>query len=149
MYKTVLVPLDGSKRAEAILSHVEELAQRYQARVILLQVVEPMPRSVVGLDGTYMMLRDEFEQRIVKATAYLGGLCKGFREKGIDTQTRVEHGPVVQAIIRAAERDSADLIAMASHGRTGLSQVFYGSVAAGVLHRIDRPLLLIRSQDDN
>ena len=41
MYKTILVPLDGSKRAEAILGHVEELAQRYAARVIFLQVVEP------------------------------------------------------------------------------------------------------------
>jgi nucleotide-binding universal stress UspA family protein len=146
MYKTVLVPLDGSNRAEAILSHVEELAQRYQARVILLQVVEPMPRSVVGLDGTYMMLRDEFEQRTAKAAAYLDSVRGGFREKGIETRTRVVSGPVVDAIIRAAEREGADLIAMASHGRSGLSQVFYGSVAAGVLHRIDRPLLLIRSR---
>ena len=40
----------------------------------------------------------------------------------------------------------ADLIAMASHGRTGMSQVFYGSVAAGVLHRVDRPLLLVRAR---
>jgi nucleotide-binding universal stress UspA family protein len=51
----------------------------------------------------------------------------------------------VQEIISAAERNDADLIALASHGRTGLAQVFYGSVAAGVLHRIDRPLLLIRA----
>ncbi len=45
------------------------------------------------------------------------------------------------------EQEDADLIAIASHGRTGLAQVFYGSVAAGVLQRIDRPLLLIRAQD--
>jgi nucleotide-binding universal stress UspA family protein len=44
-------------------------------------------------------------------------------------------------------QEEADLIAMASHGRSGLSRVFYGSVAAGVLHRVDRPLLLIRSMD--
>ena len=53
--------------------------------------------------------------------------------------------PFVEAIIKTAEREKADLIALTSHGRTGLSRVFYGSVAAGVLHRIDRPLLLIRS----
>ena len=47
-----------------------------------------------------------------------------------------------------AARENADLIAMASHGRTGLGRVFYGSVAAGVLHRADRPLLLIRAQDE-
>jgi nucleotide-binding universal stress UspA family protein len=54
----------------------------------------------------------------------------------------------VEAIINAAEREDADLIAIASHGRSGLSGVFYGSVAAGVLHRVDRPLLLIRSRGD-
>ena len=54
----------------------------------------------------------------------------------------------MQAITKIAEREGVDLIAMASHGWTGLSQVFYGSVTAGVLHRIDRPLLLIRSRDN-
>ncbi|MCB0137738.1 MAG: universal stress protein, partial [Caldilineaceae bacterium] len=56
-------------------------------------------------------------------------------------------GPVVTAILDVAEREKADLIAMASHGRTGLSRVFYGSVAAGILHKADRPLLLIRASD--
>jgi len=46
------------------------------------------------------------------------------------------------------EREGADLIAMASHGRTGLARVFYGSVAAGILHKVDRPLLLIRSEGE-
>jgi nucleotide-binding universal stress UspA family protein len=55
----------------------------------------------------------------------------------------------VEAIIDAAEREGADLIALASHGRTGLANVFYGSVAAGVLHRIDRPLLLVRSRGND
>jgi len=56
---------------------------------------------------------------------------------------RVVQGPVAEAIINAAESEGVDLIALASHGRSGLSRVFYGSVAAGVLHRIDQPLLLI------
>ena len=45
-------------------------------------------------------------------------------------------------------QEDADLIAMASHGRTGLARVFYGSVATGVLHKVDRPLLLIRAEDE-
>jgi hypothetical protein len=53
---------------------------------------------------------------------------------------------LAEAILDTADREGADLIALASHGRTGLSRVLYGSVAAGVLHRADRPLLLIRSQ---
>ena len=145
MYNAILVPLDGSNRAEAILSHVEDLAQRYGATVIFVEVVEPVPYSV-GLDQDYLVLREEFERRVQRAESYLAALQSEFRKKGIEARTCVTSGPVVDAIIKTAEREGADLIAMASHGRTGLSQVFYGSVAAGVLHRIDRPLLLIRSR---
>ena len=148
MYNTILVPLDGSKRAEAILPHVEELAQRYDARVIFLQVVEPIP-IIVGPEGALVALRqEELERRTKQAESYLAALQGEFRKKGIEARTRVAYGPVVEAIINAAEREGADLIAIASHGRSGLSQVFYGSVAAGVLHRVDRPLLLVRSQSD-
>ena len=148
MYNTILVPLDGSKRAEAILPHVEELAQRYDARVIFLQVVESIP-IIVGPEGALVALRqEELERRTKQAGSYLAALQGEFRKKGIEARTRVAYGPVVEAIINAAEREGADLIAIASHGRSGLSQVFYGSVAAGVLHRVDRPLLLVRSQSD-
>ena len=148
MYSTILVPLDGSKRAEVILRHVEELAQRYDAKVIFLQVVEPFP-LLVGLRGAEVALEQlEMGRRTKEAESYLAGLQGEFREKGIEARARVVHGPVVEAIINAAEREGADLIAIASHGRSGLSRVFYGSVAAGVLHRVDRPLLLIRSRGD-
>jgi len=154
MYNTILVPLDGSKRAEAILPHVEELAQRYDARVIFLQVVEPIPvivgpEGIMGLEGAHVTsYEEESERRTKRAESYLAALQGQFREKGIEARTLVANGPVVEEITSAAERGSADLIAMASHGRSGLSRVFYGSVAAGVLHRVDRPLLLIRSQSD-
>ena len=148
MYKTILVPLDGSKRAEAILPHVEELAQRYDARVIFLQVVEPIS-FVEGPGGAHMALhQQELERRTREAETYLAGLQGEFREKGIRAQACTVYGPVVEAILRTAEREGAHLIAMASHGRSGLSQVFYGSVAAGVVHRVDRPLLLIRSRNE-
>jgi nucleotide-binding universal stress UspA family protein len=145
MYKSILVPLDGSKRAEAILPHVENLAQRYKAQVIFLQVVEPAP-VVVMPEMAYMALQQQgLAERTKQAESYLATHQGEFRKKGIETRTRVVYGPVVEAIINAAESDGADIIAIASHGRSGLSRVFYGSVAAGVLHRIDRPLLLIRS----
>ncbi len=148
MYKTILVPLDGSKRAEAILPHVEQLVRRYEAQVVFIRVIEPVT-AVLGLEGTpYMLYQQEFEQRIEQAESYLKALQGEFREKGIEARMHVVHGPVVEAIIDTAQRENADLIAIASHGRSGLSQVFYGSVAAGVLHRADRPLLLIRSQND-
>ncbi|MBN1931752.1 MAG: universal stress protein [Desulfobacterales bacterium] len=145
MYKTILVPLDGSKRAEAILPHVEEVAHRYKAKVIFLHVMEPS--FIMGTEGAQMALfQQELKDREKQIESYLQALKGEFREKGIETRTQIVYGPPVEAIISAADRENVDLIAIASHGRGGLSQVFYGSVAAGVLHRIDRPLLLIRSK---
>jgi nucleotide-binding universal stress UspA family protein len=148
MYKTILVPLDGSKRAEAILSHVEELAPLYDAKVVLVRVIEPIP-YVMGPEGTPVVLHEqELKQRRRDAEAYLAAREGALREKGIEAKSSILQGPVVAAIIEAAEREDADLIAMASHGRSGLSQCFYGSVAAGVLNRVDRPLLVVRSLND-
>lgn len=146
MYKTILVPLDGSKRAEKILPHAENLARRYDAAVVFLQVMGPVPLTM-RVEPSYDILQEDLEQRIKQAKSYLAALQRDFHEKGIEARTCVDEGPVVDAIIQTAEREGADIIAIASHGRSGLSQVFYGSVAAGVLHRADRPLLLIRSRD--
>ena len=147
MYKSILVPLDGSGRAEKILPHVVSLAQCYSARVTFVQVIELTPLLIVdyGLPGG--VLPEVVEQTKVEAETYLASWKEDFSQKGIGTTVRVEQGPIVETIIKVAEEENADLIAMASHGRTGLSHVFYGSVAIGVLHRADRPLLLIRSKE--
>ena len=148
MYNTILVPLDGSKRAEAILPHVEDLAQRYDATVVLFQVVEEVP-TAASLDWADVdLFRQELDRRTEVANAYLTGVQQRLDEEGIDARIVVVEGRVVNGIIRAAEHEGADLIAIASHGRSGLRRVFYGSVAAGVLHRVDRPLLLVRSDGD-
>jgi nucleotide-binding universal stress UspA family protein len=147
MYNYILVPLDGSERAEAILPHVEELAKRYDAQVILLQVVETVPLYTGPQGAAVALEQQELEQYTEQALSYLTVVQEEFRAKDIDARTSIYYGPVVQAIIRAAECECADLIAMASHGWSGMSQVFYGSVAVGVLHRVDRPLLLVRSRD--
>ena len=148
MYKTVLVPLDGSKRAEAILPHVENLAQLCDARVIFLEVVE-LVHVDMGPDGMSPVLDAQIvEQEMHIAESYLAALQDEFRKRGIEARKRVAYGSVVGQIMNVAKQEGADLIAMASHGRTGLSRVFYGSVAAGVLHSVDRPLLLVRSVGD-
>jgi nucleotide-binding universal stress UspA family protein len=143
MYHKILAPLDGSKRAEAILPHLEEFAHRYHARVVFLQVIESSPIAA-GIEAA-RLVKETIQVWEKEAAVYLDSLKGEFREKEIEASTAVAHGPIVEAIITAAERENADLIAIASHGRTGLSRVFYGSVAAGILHRADRPLLLIRS----
>ncbi|MGA7146464.1 MAG: universal stress protein [Desulfobacterales bacterium] len=146
MYKTILVPLDGSKRAEAILPHVKNLSLCFNAKVILFIVAEPSLMleydEVIDM-SKYLEKRDHQKK---ETETYLASIQKEFRAKGIKVQALIGHGLVVKAIIDAAERENADLVAMASHGRSGLSRTFYGSIAAGVLQRIDRPLLLIRSR---
>ena len=146
MYSKILVPLDGSKRAERILPHVEALALLSKAKLLLLQVV--LPKIIT--DGYNAILPEESLQenrrRFNESMVYLNAVAGELREKGILSVTITETGPVVTTIIGVAGREQADLIAMASHGRSGISQAFYGSVAAGVLHQVDRPLLLVRSR---
>jgi len=146
MYKKILVPLDGSSRAEAIMPHVEDLASCYGAAVILLQISEPTIAYTSPYDAYPELNIDQSERRAEEADSYLSGWVEKLADKGIETICRNEHGPVVMTILDVADDEDADLIAMASHGRSGLSRVFYGSVSAGVLHRVDRPLLLVRSQ---
>jgi nucleotide-binding universal stress UspA family protein len=146
MYKKILVPLDGSKRAEAVLSHVEEMAYRYHAEIIFLRVEELHVMlewdEVVDLAKCH----EKFDTRKKASESYLAQLKKEFRKKGVQTQARVVYGPVVKSILTAAEEMDVDIIVMASHGLSGLPRTFYGSVSAGVLQKIDRPLLIIRTR---
>ena len=154
MYQTLLVPLDGSPRAESILPHVEDLAMQFKSKVIFLQVVEPslqfvnpsLYETTIQIDIIHEHLID-FKRKKEEITAYLSGIQEGFQKKGIDTGIIVEQGPAVETIISVAQRENAELIAIASHGRSGLSRVFYGSVAAGIMHKIDRPILIIRTRN--
>jgi nucleotide-binding universal stress UspA family protein len=147
MYKKILVPLDGSLRAEAILPHVENLALHLHASVILLYVDETSDLllerdEVIDVEG-YLGKR---RKRINNTQAYLQAIIDKWRSIDINAQMRIGRGSVVACIIDTAKRESADLVAMTSHGQSGLERAFYGSVAVGVLNKIDRPLLLIRSR---
>jgi nucleotide-binding universal stress UspA family protein len=145
MYKTILVPLDGSRRAESILHHVEGLARFSRAKIILLTALEHKIRA--GGEGVQSHLDEgELEQRTYKAKSYLADLSEKFKQKDIQSISHVIYGPAVEVITKVAEEENADLIAVASHGRTGLERVFYGSISAGLLQVVDRPLLLIRSR---
>jgi nucleotide-binding universal stress UspA family protein len=146
MYKKMLVPLDGSKRAEAVLPHAEEMANRYGAEIIFLCVEELCVMlewdEVVDLAKCH----EKFDTRKKASESYLAQLKRKFRDKGIKTEIHVVYGPVVKSILTAAEQMDVDIIVMASHGLSGLPRTFYGSVTAGVLQKVDRPLLIIRTR---
>jgi nucleotide-binding universal stress UspA family protein len=148
MYKTIVVPLDGSARAERILPHVEALAHKFGATLVLLRVVEPIVVGVSPYDMGSMYIAEDIERQTKDAKEYLAGLQGRLAGKQIEAKTYVEYGPIVSTALDLAEKENADLIALASHGRTGLARVFYGSVAAGILHSAARPLLVIRAQEE-
>lgn len=144
MYSNILVPLDGSRRAQRILPHVEELGKRFGSTIVFLRVVG----SEAGHGQTVDFYIDALERALEEAKLYLSGLQGEFSNKGFQVHTVVERGPIVNTIINVANREDVDLIAMASHGRTGLPRAFFGSVAAGVLNKVQRPILLVRADED-
>jgi len=147
MFKTILVPLDGSERAERILSYVEELAYTRACKLLLLHVVEPPNYRASPYDSGFYYSQEMIDDAFKDAEADLNAKVEALRTKGIEATLLVKEGLVVQQILEVAAAEKVDLIAMASHGRTGLARVFYGSVAAGILNQADRPLLLIRALD--
>jgi nucleotide-binding universal stress UspA family protein len=152
MFKKILVPLDGSKRAEAILVHVVPLAKASEAELILLQVISPgSPEFIepMGPFGAPMAMEPYFEaleSAEKEAAAYMESSVGALKKQGVQARSRILRGEAVRSILQVAGEEDADLVAMASQGRTGWARVFYGSVANGVLHQIDRPLLLIRAE---
>lgn len=154
MYKRILVPMDGSERAEQILPHAENLASKETSTVILLYVIEPIaPSFTPGMSMMVTAPPQELEiywknmQTAEKeASEYLQKQAAALSKKGIKTEAVVLRGDPVNSIVNTAREKDVDLIAMTSHGRSGLERVFYGSVTSGVLHKVDRPLLLIRAQ---
>lgn len=145
MYHTILVPLDGSKRAEAIIGHVEQIARQNNAKVVLLRVED----EPIMLDRDEVIDFSEYhkkiEQQKKRSLNYLAEIQTRFGQSDIHTEVRIAYGAVVKSILKTAIETQTDLIAMASHGLSGHERVSYGSVAAGVLQASEVPILLIRS----
>ncbi len=145
MYGKILVPLDGSERAEKILPHVEYIARQFKSEVLLLLVIEMAPERLGLAESSLPIQPDTYDEAYKSSRKYLTGVQDSLSRSGVVTSTHLFWGHVVSTIVEFAAREKVNLGAMASHGRSGLARVYYGSVAAGVLHRIDRPLLLVRS----
>jgi nucleotide-binding universal stress UspA family protein len=143
MYRRLLVPLDGSRLAEAVLPIVERLAQLSHATVILLHVLERgAPAAVHG--ERHLRARDE-------ADAYLAEVATRLRvlNAAIEMHAHeVPEGDVPRSIAAHAAETRADLIVLCTHGSGGVHQLLFGSVAQQVLKRGTVPVLLARASPD-
>lgn len=139
-HKRVLVALDGSTACEAVLRFLMEIAGPLDMTVMLLHVLEPITPQVI--DGTVVV--DDVEARRREAEEYLAPISAALRAQGVDTAWAIRHGRPADEILAAAQESSADLIAMATHGRTGIGRLLFGSVAEAVLRRAPVPVFMIR-----
>jgi nucleotide-binding universal stress UspA family protein len=150
-FNRILLPLDGSKHGEAALSYVEGLAIATKAEIILLQVVTP-PHDIVLAEGYTSHLSRISEEYIEHASAaakdYLDAVKERLMKLKIAVRCEVETGSPAERIIGYAKENNIDLIAISTHGRSGISRWLLGSVADKVLHATDRPVLLVRAMEE-
>jgi nucleotide-binding universal stress UspA family protein len=135
MYRTILVPLDGSFLAERALSHAQFLAKTTRARIALLRVVEPRPFA----DS------EEIQDEITvaeAAKAYLARVAEGLGD-AVAVAPSVAVGPPAEEIARAVAAENAELIVMSTRGEGGLTRLVHGSVADAVIRAAPVPLLLL------
>lgn len=136
----VLVPLDGSELSEGILPVVEGLAGPLDVAIDLLRVVEPIPgAAAVELP---VQARELLDVRAAEAERYLGKIATVLEAKGLRVRAEVREGPAVDAILRYAVESGVGLIAMSTHGRTGLGRLLIGSVAERVLRAGPVPVVI-------
>jgi len=149
MYERILVPLDGSKVGETALPAVQELAMKLATKVevVLLQVVTSLTHYVIAGEASTSVPYTEKEVAQIKqkATEYLQKTADNLRAKGILTRTVVTTAnTAAEEILRVASEESADLIAMSTHGRHGLSRWAFGSVTDKVVRESSIPMLVVR-----
>jgi nucleotide-binding universal stress UspA family protein len=150
MYRSVLVPLDGSVFAEHALPRALSIARRAGAAVRLVQVhlsVFPPFGDGGGTVALDFQLDDEVR---AQEAAYLAGLVTRLAEVAPDLKisTALRDGPVADAVYGEATAADADLVVMATHGRGALSRLWLGSVADKLVRRLPIPILLVRPEDE-
>ena len=134
MYKNVLVTVDGSENAEAILPFILQIAGPLDLNVILLRVNTPAAPE-----------REQAAHLV--SEVYLSQLAQDIGERGLRVTTMVREGAPVETIVDAAREANVDLIAMTTHGRTGPSRLLFGSVAEGVLREAHVPVMLLKQTE--
>lgn len=145
MYNRILVPTDGSEHTEQAVDHAIDLAQKYDAAIHALYVINTgaLPSLEPGFREEYIAVGEEIGDDSVGAIASKGSAA------GIDVTTSVIRGVPYEEILDYTDANDIDLIAMGTHGRTGLRRFLLGSVAERVIRHTPVPVLLVRIPDED
>jgi nucleotide-binding universal stress UspA family protein len=152
MYERILVPLDGSKVGETAIPNVENLALKLlpntEVEVTLLQVISELNYDFIDQSDAAQLPYSEDDLKKIESMSqkYLDTIAAELRDKGIKVNTLVTVGHAAEEIIKTAEKTNADLIAMSTHGRSGLGRWALGSITDKVLHESRVPVLTVRSK---
>jgi len=142
----ILVPVDFSETAKKALQYAIQFAAGFDAEVVLLHVMEPylVPPEMGYLPPQLAVNQQELED---SAREGLDKLCASEIGTRIRAQTKVRVGVPWVEIVSTAEETQADLIILATHGRTGLKHIFMGSVAERVVRHAPCPVLVVREKE--
>lgn len=152
MYERILVPLDGSKVGEAALPEVKELAMKLAPRtevaIILLQVITDITFDYLSDVKGAQLPHTEADLKNLKNASqqYLDKIAESLRGEGLKVTTMISEGHTAEEITKAAETTNANLIAMSTHGRSGIRRWALGSVTDKVLHESAIPVLTVRAK---
>ena len=140
VYRRILVAIENSPADQTILTHVGELAKLTGASLVLVHVADGW--AARHFDD--LKLRESEEMKGDRA--YLDRLQRQLSERGLSVETFLATGDPATELIRAAEAQSVDLIAMSTHGHRFLGDVLHGATADRVRHLVKVPVLLLRAQ---
>jgi nucleotide-binding universal stress UspA family protein len=141
--KRVVVPLDGSSLAETVLPHAKEMARRLSLEVDLVQVVNVPTWPYGGHDGPPVDVIGIEERLEADAAAYLERVGRGFSDESIPSQWKVLKGTPGLTILSYAQGSSENLVAISTHGRSGLGRLVIGSVADLLIRSLGTPVLVV------
>lgn len=143
--KNLLVAIDFSDQTPQVLSMARSLAGGFSCHVWLIHVAAPEP-DFVGYDVGPQCVRDSVAEHLHKEHQQLQALAKQLRADGLEATALLVQGPTVSTLLEEIAKRKADHLLLGSHGRTGLSDLFMGSVSKELLKSSPVPLTLIGPQ---
>jgi manganese transport protein len=138
MYKKILIALENGPADETILPHVAELAQRFSSNLLLLHVAD----GWAARNFNKLELAESEEMK--NDREYLEKIAGRLRSDGLSVETLLALGDPPKEILKVAENERCDLIAMTGHGHRLFGDIFYGSTITEVRHKTSIPILVVR-----